>query len=159
MAVNPQTSALLVTRLPREIRDAIYLELWRAKGLRQHLFWHGGSAKDPHFCRWTCTTDFQVTDKLQQDIEQLRSELNIPLGQDITRRHDPRAVTYGRRLQSAWINHWACGERAEKEYGITAIWGYATSESGCWKKKKKDADNFSTSQSEYISMLLSCKLM
>jgi hypothetical protein len=40
MSANSQSKSAFVTRLPREVRDAIYLELWRLKGLRQHIVSH-----------------------------------------------------------------------------------------------------------------------
>ncbi|EGY22673.1 uncharacterized protein VDAG_04111 [Verticillium dahliae VdLs.17] len=119
MDANPQTQSAFITTLPREVRDAIYLELWRSSGLRQHILFHSyeSDCNARHFCRWACTTDFCVESPLQQDIEQLRRDLDVPLGEDIEKNRDPRSTLYGRRMQSPWLNHWACGERAEKAHG------------------------------------------
>ncbi|KAI8295016.1 hypothetical protein K4K59_004837 [Colletotrichum sp. SAR11_240] len=88
MTHDPQTQSAFVSRLPREARDAIYFQLWRVCGLRQHILWHG-AAEDKHFCRWSCTTDHQVEDELQRDIEKMREQLGVSLGQEIVRdRHD-----------------------------------------------------------------------
>ncbi|KAL9110255.1 MAG: hypothetical protein Q9227_005162 [Pyrenula ochraceoflavens] len=44
MSTNPQLQSALIARLPREVLDHIYLELWRAYGLRQHIFWNDMNA-------------------------------------------------------------------------------------------------------------------
>ncbi|KAK4207237.1 hypothetical protein QBC37DRAFT_406391 [Rhypophila decipiens] len=55
---NPQSQSRLVTRLPREIRDLIYLALWKSPdhGLRQHIFWYSSSfnGHKGRLCRWPC---------------------------------------------------------------------------------------------------------
>lgn len=151
MSINPQSQSAFITRLPPEIRDAIYLELWRSCGLRQHIVWHGEGG-DRHFCRWPCTTRYDVDDELQRGSEGLRRRLGVPLGQDI------RAAACSRRLQSPWMNHWACGERAEQEHGLEAIRGFTTSEIDCWKKDPVDKQHV-PSRSPYLPLLLSCRLM
>ncbi|RYP81623.1 hypothetical protein DL770_005831 [Monosporascus sp. CRB-9-2] len=126
MSANPQTQSAFVNRLPREMRNAIYLELWRSCGLRQHILWHADPA-DRRFCRWPCAMEYEVQDELQRDIEELRAQLEVPLGQDIIKDRHEKLTLYCRRLQSPWINHWPCGEQAEKEHGLKAIWGVSTS--------------------------------
>jgi hypothetical protein len=113
---HPQHQSSLLTRLPREILDKIYLELWRTCGLHQHILFHhtDHSDKDRHFCRWVCCTEYQVDDPLQADIEKLRARLNVPLGTDIQEAQPPEIRTYCRKLMSPWMNHWACGERATR---------------------------------------------
>ena len=152
MSVNPQSESAFITRLPLEIRNAIYLELWRSCGLRQHIVWHGEGA-DRHFCRWPCTTEYHVHDGLQEEIEQFRRRLGVPLGESM---NNSEASVYTRRLQSPWMNHWACGERAEEAHGIEAIRGFTTSGIGCWKK---NGVGHPPARSPYLPMLLSCKLL
>ncbi|KAG7132983.1 hypothetical protein HYQ45_008780 [Verticillium longisporum] len=158
MDANPQTQSAFITTLPREVRDAIYLELWRSSGLRQHILFHSyeSDSNARHFCRWACTTDFCVESPLQQDIEQLRHDLDVPLGEDIKKNRDPRATLYGRRMQSPWLNHWACGERAEKAHGFDAIMGFLTSRF-CWKGKTVPGVEPEVVPNVYMPMLLSCK--
>ncbi|TDZ17560.1 hypothetical protein Cob_v009471 [Colletotrichum orbiculare MAFF 240422] len=157
MVPATQTQSPFIIRLPREVRDAIYLQLWRSVGLRQHII-HHGIAGDKHFCRWSCTTDFEVEDKLQQDLENLRIELGISLGEDIFRDREDNEPPYARRLQSPWMNHWPCGERAFDAHGINAINGMITATGVCWKKD--DRKKFQGSWlSPYMPMLLSCKLV
>ncbi|KAM7213450.1 hypothetical protein V8F06_011188 [Rhypophila decipiens] len=54
---NPQSQSL-VTRLPREIRDQIYLDLWQSPdhGLRQHIFrCMSADGRKERLCRRPCT--------------------------------------------------------------------------------------------------------
>ncbi|KAI8717181.1 hypothetical protein NCS52_00793200 [Fusarium sp. LHS14.1] len=160
MSFDPQQQCLFITRLPRELRDAIYLELWRPYGLRQHIFWHGHPA-DPanwHYCRWQCTTDFDVIDKLQEDLELLRIQQNVPFGDPI------RNMNYEMRLLSPWLNHWACGELCERVYGENVIQGTSTGRYHCWKDSqrplgKKMSLTNKMAKSPYMPMLLACKLI
>jgi hypothetical protein len=157
MSINPQSQSAFLTRLPREVLNSVYAELWRSCGLRQHIVWHGNKS-DKHFCRWPCSTEYEVQDKLQREIEELRVQLGVPLGQDIKKEQDPKVIRYCRRLQSPWMNHWLCGEYAEKEYGLQAVWGFTTSGLICWKKSRAN-DQHMPCGSPYMPMLLSCKLM
>ena len=164
MSINPQTQSAFVTRLvtlPPEIRDAIYLEMWRLCGLRQHIIWHG-ERDEQHFCSWACTTEYEVDDGLQRKAEELRCRLGTPLGQDITRHGEGNheMISLNRHLQSPWMNHYECGERASKKHGLKAIWGFSTSHIVCWRKNRvgKNEEHVPF-WSPYLPMLLSCKLM
>ncbi|OBT68525.1 hypothetical protein VE03_01817 [Pseudogymnoascus sp. 23342-1-I1] len=132
MSINPQTQSAFVTRLvalPAEIRDAIYLELWRSCGLRQHIVCHR-EKEGRYFCSWPCTTEYDVDDVLQRKIE-----------------------------KSTWMNHCECGERALMQHGLKATSGYTTSTSVCWRKNSLDkTKEHVTPWSPYLPMLLSCKL-
>ncbi|PGH02830.1 hypothetical protein GX51_04442 [Blastomyces parvus] len=154
MAMNPQAQSGFISVLPREIRDAIYLELWRSCGLRQHIVWHSDytDANKSHLCRWACTTEYHVEDQLQQDIEALRKQLRVPLG------HYMMNVEYSRRLKSPYLNHWACGEHAAKLHGDEAMCTLALSGVTC-SKKRQQGDNDAPARSPYIPMLLSCKII
>lgn len=168
MSTNTQTDSAFINRLPREIREAIYVELWRSHGLRQHILYHSDPQANPwelvapdvknyHFCHWPCATEFEVRDRLQEALEELRSQIGVPLGQDIITHRFEVKTSYVKRLQSPWMNHWPCGELAHHKYGIKALEGFATGDQ-CWKKTDK-ADGGTCWSSPYIPMLLSCKLM
>ena len=165
MSRHPQTQSAFVTRLvalPPETRDAIYLEMWRSCGFSQHIIWHGQGA-DMHFCSWPCTTEYEVDDGLQREAEEVRRRLGISLGEDMGSygiARDYEVTALNRRLQSPWMNHWACGERAWQEHGLKAVWGFSTSEVVCWRKNQADKKKEHVpSWSPYLPMLLSCKLL
>lgn len=179
MSTNSQSKSAFVTRLPREVRDAIYLELWRFIGLRQHVVSHRNHENtDPehpgwHFCRYRCVTDFEVEDRLQQEVELLRIEQNT---EPMSLIHN---IPYQKRLASPWHNHWACGEEIEKIHGEEVVMTRSTSGFGCWKppvprpkprgKLRRLLGKFNHRRSQsrthgldlspYIPMLLSCKLL
>ncbi|EEQ89713.2 uncharacterized protein BDCG_04833 [Blastomyces dermatitidis ER-3] len=117
MAMNPQVQFGFISVLPREIRDSIYLELWHSCGLPPHILWHSNftDANNSHLCRWQCTTEYQVEDQLQQDIEALRNQLGVPLD------HHKINVEYSRRLKSPYLNPSACGEIAAELHGDQAM--------------------------------------
>lgn len=84
MSINSQTQSAFVTwlvALPAEIRDAIYLELWRSYGLRHHIVSHGEEEGHFFFGSWPCTTEYDVDDALQRKIEKVRCRLGVPLGE------------------------------------------------------------------------------
>ncbi|KAI6754787.1 hypothetical protein HG530_012539 [Fusarium avenaceum] len=112
-SIDPQSKSRFICRLPREVRDAVYLELWRSCGLRQHIIWHEDKhdRSRGHFCRWECTTLFTVEDNLQDDIELMRVRLGTPEGRCFA------DESHALRLFSAWKNHWACGQRIGEVYG------------------------------------------
>jgi hypothetical protein len=153
---DPQNQSSFITCLPFEVRERIYLELWRSCGLRQHIIWHRNKddKTKSHFCRWRCTTPFSVEDKLQGTIEVTRIEVGASLGDSLC------SKTYALQLFSAWKNHFACGQRIVKVYGRDADPGIRTcsSQGPCWSSHKSSSENLSTC-SPYFSMLLSCKIM
>ncbi|EXL58200.1 hypothetical protein FOCG_05142 [Fusarium oxysporum f. sp. radicis-lycopersici 26381] len=153
---HPQHQSAFVTFLPREIRDRVYLELWRSCGLRQHIVWHrdkDDKAKS-HFCRWRCTTPFSVHDELQETIDATRLQLGFPLGDSFSNK------AYALQLFSAWKNHFACGQRIARVYGEDADPGIRTCSSlgPCWSSHELSSEKLSTC-SPYLSMLLSCKVL
>lgn len=163
MSINPQPQSAFLTLLPPEIRDAIYLSLWRSHGLRQHIIWHGDNESGRHFCSWPCTTDFSVDDSLQRDVEELRIRQGVRLGHSMggfASRRDPEVSVLTRHLQSPWMNHWACGERAAEVHGSDANWGFKTAGMDCWKTHSSYGFKEPVpSWSPYLPMLLSCKLL
>ncbi|KAI1862362.1 uncharacterized protein JN550_010224 [Neoarthrinium moseri] len=89
--------------LPRELRDSIYLEVWRSFGLSLHLFWHSDDFRNSKFCSWPCEAEFHVGDKREQELEAI-------CGND-----DPPQFLHDRlwngRIGSHWLNHWQCEEK------------------------------------------------
>lgn len=158
IVIHGQRQSTLLTRLPREVLDRIYYELWHSYGLRQHILFHGDEVM--HFCRWECCTAYRVDDPLQADVENLRARLNVPLGEDIQGAQPPEIGLYCRRLMSPWMDHWPCGERATPEHGIEAVSGYTTSDR-CWRtwKDNRRDDQHVPSWSPYLPMLLTCRLV
>ncbi|UNI24169.1 hypothetical protein JDV02_009937 [Purpureocillium takamizusanense] len=151
---DPQLQSSFITRLPPEIRQLVYLELWRSYGLRQHILHHRGETNDDpaHLCHWPCTMPYEVQDGLQEEIEEARSRAGVVLGEefeDTQLCHD---------LLSPWINHRACGRRAELAYGIEAVHSMTTSVASCWKTPKR-LDDAPRVRAPYFPMLLSCKLV
>ncbi|KAI8654320.1 hypothetical protein NCS56_01389000 [Fusarium sp. Ph1] len=150
---NPQSNSPLL-KLPREVRDAIYLEVWRFTGLRQHIVAHWGASDStdakPHYCRWKCCTEFEVEDRLQELIENVRIQKGIPLGHNILGSPVSPGLDYQGLLSSPWDNHWKCWIEIAEGYGreyTTASYGqvngHSTSTSGCrcWKDIAKDPED------------------
>jgi len=94
LAVDDQTSSLLFTKLPAEVRGLIYTEVWRTGGVRQHL--RGvGVAFTPCLIDET-TPDIRVA--------RFKAEKDGGVGSK-----------WHRRLTSEWTMHWRC-----KEVGLEA---------------------------------------
>ncbi|RMJ19462.1 hypothetical protein CDV36_000884 [Fusarium kuroshium] len=151
IATDPQTQSNFITRLPYDIRAAIYKELWPSWTPRQHVVWHIDPNADEtksHLHREPCISRFQLHDELQTEIEALRQEKQVPLGEPL---NDP---AYRQRLESCWMNHWKCGERLDEELGEERNFFYNTSIGGCWCDKKPKGD-----RDTYLPMLLSCKFI
>jgi hypothetical protein len=150
MSVDSQTQANFITLLPYDIRAAIYKELWPSWTPRQHVVWHINTVEETktHLCREPCTSKFHVQDELQEEIEAVRQEKQVPWGESLN------DTTYRRRLESCWLNHWRCGELLEKEVEEGLDFYHNTSIGQCWCDKKPKRD-----QDAYLPMLLSCKLM
>ena len=162
MATNPQPQSPLLA-LPREIRNLIYLELWRSAGLRQHILWHHGERhydepdydEPPHFCRWPCRTEFQVDDPVQADIQEKWEQMIRQHGLSRVRQEHWRLA---RRLRSPWLNHVNCGEDAEEAHGMEVDVGWSTGLQSCWKVGCEE-DDAAPPRSPYLPMLLSCRTM
>ncbi|XEV04813.1 hypothetical protein FSHL1_010100 [Fusarium sambucinum] len=151
---DPQLQSAFITRLPREVRDKTYLEIWRSCGLRQHIIWHHDKddITKSHFCRWRCTTPFEVQDRLQASLDAKRQEHGIASNVSFNDK------TSALQLYSAWKNHFACGERIAEVHGEKAGPGVGTcsSRGSCWMKNKPNTESSSV-WSPYLGMLLSCK--
>lgn len=157
MPENSQSQSAFISRLPREIRDAIYLELWRSAGLRQHIIMCT-SDQGVYASRWRCFKEFETQDTLQKDVEKLMIKHQVPPGGKLLRDQDDEAPILCRRLQSPWIDHWPCGEQAFLKYGIGALFGFSTWSLKCFKKDGC-IDKCEPWSSPYIPMLLICKTM
>ncbi len=89
--------------LPLEIRQLIYLELWREAGLGQHIFiYRGGYTHAP-----CILSDQNAPDDRQVEIDGLWG--GWKQGLMVTNVNNS---LWSRRLSSAWCNHWRCEERA-----------------------------------------------
>ncbi|KAI8712843.1 hypothetical protein NCS52_01383700 [Fusarium sp. LHS14.1] len=149
---NPQSNSPLV-KLPREVRDAIYLEVWRLTGLRQHIVAHWGSSDQdskPHYCRWKCCTpEFEVEDRLQEEIDQERIRRGITLGEYFSYKPVTPRLDYQGFLSSPWDNHWECWLEITQGYGREYIEGnygpggnvVSTSGCRCWRDVAKNPIN------------------
>lgn len=165
MPFHSQSQSSFVARLPPEVREAIYLELWRCVGLRQHIVSHtryrDGRLGEVHLARWPCTTEFYVGNRLQEEVDALPIEMFNSVGRVANN------IPYRRRDLSSWMNHWACEEsffecvvenwdpeQCEKleEYDEHECWCSIKKEMAA---KRKD----SSALGSYMAMLLTCKLM
>lgn len=150
---DPQSQSQSATLLPREIRDRIYLELWRSCGLCQHIVWHrdkDNKAKS-HFCCWRCTTPFSLHDELQETIDATRLQLGFPLRDSFSNK------AYALQLFSAWKNHFACGQRIARVYGENADPDIRTCSSlgPCWSSHELRSEKLSDMQPifEYATVM------
>ncbi|KAH8681909.1 hypothetical protein BX600DRAFT_447481 [Xylariales sp. PMI_506] len=96
-----QPQSWLLERLPLELREQIYMDIWRDAGLTQHIFIHpkGG------YTHSTCVTDHHAPDSRQVEIDRFWSS-RAPSGGFL------KDALWNRRLGSTWCNHWSCEELA-----------------------------------------------
>jgi len=155
--INPQPDCAFINRLPREVRDKIYLELWKSYGLRQHILWHEDAH---HFCHWKCTTEYNVKDSLEEEIDATRINRGIylnPLGPIGIRLPEfVRGEKLACRLRSPWLNHWPCEEHMVDTSGWTGNTRLAHVFAGKQCIKKYGGE---WPQAPYLPMLQSCKIM
>ncbi|KAI8721700.1 hypothetical protein NCS52_00312200 [Fusarium sp. LHS14.1] len=165
MAFRSQSQSSFVTRLPSEVREAIYLELWRCVGLRQHLVSHARYSDEKlsevHLARWPCKTGFYVGDRLQEEVDALPIEMFNSLGNVANK------IPYQRRNWSKWMDHWACEESFFE--CVVENWDSEQfekpeefDEHDCWCSIKKEmAANRKDSSAlgSHMAMLLTCKLI
>ncbi|RMJ07896.1 hypothetical protein CDV36_012513 [Fusarium kuroshium] len=165
MSFHSQSQSPFVAHLPPEVREAIYLELWRCVGLRQHIIAHTRyrhkKLSEIHLARWPCTTDFYVGDSLQDEVDALPKKLF----------HSSRRlkinIAYRRRGLSSWMNHWSCEERLLE--CVVEPWDSERyerdgelNEHDCWCDSKKQMEakrKDSSALGSYMAMLLTCKLI
>lgn len=137
---DDQHQSPFLSRLPPEIRNAIYLELWRTAGLSQHVFWHEACAAG---------FVFGVEDEREPQLEALWEAKGSPG----TWLDD--GLWHG-RLASHWYNHWGCEEELLRQAGLDANRMPARMKA---PTAQLDAlRSVSTvARKPYLPMLLSCK--
>lgn len=166
MPFHSQSQSSFVARLPSEVREAIYLELWRCVGLRQHIvpharYRHDGKLNEVHLTRWPCTTEFYVGNRLQEEVDALPIAMFNSVGKLANN------IPYRRRHLSSWMNHWSCEERLFE--CVVERWDpehcekvEEYNEHECWcnlKKQMAAKRKDSSALGSYMAMLLTCKLM
>lgn len=150
---DPQSSALLFS-LPREIRDTIYLELWKSVGLKQHIFYHvdENEPTKSRYCLWPCNTTFEVEDSLQTRLEQVWEAHERPQNNMVC------DELWWMRLQSHWYNHWQCEDHffdtcAENSLELERLENYRVCfRCPCLFQSRRQ-------RYPYLSMLQSCQRM
>ncbi|KAK7967550.1 uncharacterized protein PG986_001827 [Apiospora aurea] len=113
---DEQGTSLFLSKLPIELRNAIYGFLWRDAGLEQHILvdkdWGPKQTRSyayprreivpevpiTRFSHWACISDHTALDERQEAIARLTSD------------EIERDVVWDERLNSAWCNHWKCQE-------------------------------------------------
>ncbi|KAI2468490.1 hypothetical protein F4781DRAFT_266692 [Annulohypoxylon bovei var. microspora] len=104
---NAQLGSTFFGRLPLEIRDMIYAECWKASGLKQHVFIHGG-----RLTHWPCTL---ASDEVDERLEELHRMFEV---QENQQRSRTRSLIlddkWARRFSSPWHNHWRCEEEMDE---------------------------------------------
>ncbi|KAI8682473.1 hypothetical protein NCS56_00370300 [Fusarium sp. Ph1] len=166
MPFHSQSQSSFVARLPSEVREAIYLELWRCVGLRQHIVTHAryrrdGKLTEVHLVRWPCTTEFYVGNRLQEEVDALPIEMFNSVGRLANN------IPYRRRDSSSWMDHWSCEERLFE--CVVEPWDSEQCEKveeyddyECWcnlKKQMAAKRKDSSALGSYMTMLLTCKLI
>jgi hypothetical protein len=97
-AVTPQPQSNLLSRLPLEIRQAVYSYLWQSVGLKHHIFedQRGQRGRSP------CLIDHQGQDERQAMAGRAADRSLIGHG------HYFENPELWRLLASPWGNHWLC---------------------------------------------------
>jgi hypothetical protein len=152
---HEQRQSPFFDRFPREIRDAIYLELWRTAGLSQHVFWHEDqrNPEKSKYCLWPCTAEFQVEDECEGELQR---QLEVwPQGDRPQFMH---SLLWHSRLHSHWFNHWRCEEDLLGAYENAGL-GVDRYEGPSTKFNCPCRLNDTLPRKPYLPMLLSCKKM
>ncbi|KAI5920168.1 hypothetical protein F4810DRAFT_684280 [Camillea tinctor] len=137
----------LFFRLPQEIRNAIYLEVWRAAGLSQHIIYHKDQS---HFCHWPCISDFSTEDDRQVALQEMRDRIpDSQIEKEPFQMPDSEWVS---PLYSTWYNHWRCERKLFEALRAMGedISELPTNNGPCRAR---------ATLSPYLPMLLSCKRM
>ncbi|KAL1841324.1 hypothetical protein VTJ49DRAFT_7161 [Mycothermus thermophilus] len=101
LSANPQLASPFFTSFPAEIRNRIYLEIWKLASIRQHIVRTDPSEPGP--TRWghlPCITTL--------DVEDMRMDLYMAVD-----RNDLDRRLWVRRLKSQWCLHWPCEEQGQ----------------------------------------------
>ena len=87
-------------KLPLEIRQQIYEELWRMTGGgSHHIFHHSGRLR-----RCACVTDHDAEDERDGIVEKFK------LAKALTHKTYFSSPTLHKKLSSKWTKHWKCEE-------------------------------------------------
>lgn len=98
-AAHPQHLSPLFGSLPAELRQLIYVELWRTGGLKQHVIAHAAG-----YTYGGCISNQDGEDQRQVELLDLERHLaKTPSG-------DFHSPLWARRLASSWGVHWQCEE-------------------------------------------------
>ncbi len=127
-------------QLPPEVRQTIYLELWRSAGLAQHIF-----LQDGQYAHAPCITKHDV-----EETQNYFECLGIQKSWDV----EVEDGLNKRRLQSPWCNHWKCEEailRAQKAEGFGLL--------GMSENNATSARPSPLVLSPFLAALLTCKQM
>ncbi|KAI1395432.1 hypothetical protein F4819DRAFT_492482 [Hypoxylon fuscum] len=114
-----QHQSSFLNKLPLEVRRLIYLELWRASGLSQHIIYHKNHSDEEksHFCHWPCISEFDVEDERQNALQALRDQDPTPQTEE-SEMVCPEWYPY---LSSRWYDHWKCEENMLKAYEAAGV--------------------------------------
>ncbi|KAH8880295.1 hypothetical protein GQ53DRAFT_670239 [Thozetella sp. PMI_491] len=97
-SASPQDQSDLFSRLPSEIRQMIYIEMWRTAGsLSQHVMRKRHSTELTHVA---CTTDPGA-----EDVRYIMFQCSSGL----------KRQPWEARCKSEWCLHWACEEASEEQ--------------------------------------------
>lgn len=99
-AMASQLQSDLFSRIPREIRDMIYVQLWEVSGPRQHVFEH-----EAGLTHWPCLLNDEEEDTRNKNFEALWHEQQGKHPQSMVHH-----ATWARRMSSTWHEHWRCEE-------------------------------------------------
>ncbi|KAI2633557.1 hypothetical protein GGS26DRAFT_51116 [Hypomontagnella submonticulosa] len=102
-----QFRSVLFGRLPREIREMIYIECWKASGIKQHVFIRNG--------RLTHSPCLLASDETDERLEELQRVLHK---QGSPQRWRTRSLAldnkWAGRFSSSWHEHWICEEEMKE---------------------------------------------
>ena len=95
-----QLSSSFFGKLPLEIRDIIYSEVWAASGLRQHVF-----SRDDRLVHCPCLLASGKDDKKDDEFEEVwQNRRRSRTGSIVV---DEK---WASRFSSSWNDHWICEE-------------------------------------------------
>ncbi|KAK8051499.1 hypothetical protein PG993_002884 [Apiospora rasikravindrae] len=112
MSADLQHQSVFFGKLPREIRDMVYLAMWDVSGTQQHIFEHEeGSGHVTHF---PCILATGEQDSRNHEFEKLWHRQQACRPRSLV--EDP---VWARRMSSTWNEHWRCEEAmlANREKG------------------------------------------
>ncbi|KAK8090648.1 hypothetical protein PG994_000153 [Apiospora phragmitis] len=103
MNADLQRQSAFFGRLPREIRDMVYLAMWDVSGTQQHVFeLEEGSGHVTHF---PCSMTAGEQDSRNDEFEKLWHKQQARRPRSLV--EDP---VWARRMSSSWYEHWKCEE-------------------------------------------------